>query len=292
MILNLSIDQWLGCVHSFCIENAPELLPLLAIHSEEAKFAHNQISSDLSILKPGSKILEVGAGTLLLSCQLQREGFQVTALEPTGVGFSHFDRLRKIVLLCSKINGNTPEVIRISVEDLKIQHKFDYAFSINVMEHVRSVSSSILNVFDSLIEKGCYRFTCPNYLFPYEPHFNIPTLFFKKITELVFHKKIFQSERVHDALGTWQSLNWINYIQVSIISRRIKSAQVKFNSEYMIKIIERISYDKNFSQRRSPLVCYFLMKLLRLNVHGYIKYIPIIFQPVIDCHIIKNQKSK
>jgi hypothetical protein len=38
----------------------------------------------------GAAVLEIGAGSLLLNCQLMKEGFAITTLEPLGAGFSDF----------------------------------------------------------------------------------------------------------------------------------------------------------------------------------------------------------
>ena len=63
----------------------------------------------------------------------------MTAVEPVGRGFSHFDRLRKIVLDYASEGGFAPTLFTIPAEDLEFASEFDYAFSINVMEHVGDV---------------------------------------------------------------------------------------------------------------------------------------------------------
>eukprot|EP00494_Astrolonche_serrata_P011852 UN11950 len=63
------------------------------------------------------------------------------------------------------------------------------------MEHVDDVDQVIRNVADSLRHGGTYRFTCPNYFFPYEPHFNIPTLLSKNLTEKLLPKKFTRTNR-------------------------------------------------------------------------------------------------
>ena len=69
-------------------------------------------------------------------------------------------------------------------------------------------------VGNSLVVGASYRFTCPNYLFPYEPHFNIPTLFSKQITEECLGTGYLAVTTVPDPAGTWKSLNWINVVQI------------------------------------------------------------------------------
>ena len=73
------------------------LLEIFDIYAQEARFSRFVFDSDIKELNPGSSILEVGAGMLLLSCQLQKEGFNVVALEPLGEGFSHFTKLQRLV---------------------------------------------------------------------------------------------------------------------------------------------------------------------------------------------------
>ncbi len=184
-----TIEWWLADIRSCFVDKEPALLSLLDTYAAEAIFGRNYIASDLESLPPGAKILEVGAGSLLLSCQLIREGFQVTALEPIGNGFSHFEQMRKIVSDRAAILGCLPVNLNVPAEDLTERNNFDYAFSINVMEHVADISCVIANVGRSLVVGAIYHFTAPNYLFPYEPHFNIPTLFNKQLTERVFQSK-------------------------------------------------------------------------------------------------------
>ena len=52
-----------------------------------------------------------------------------------------------------------------------------------------------------------FRFVCTNYRFPYEPHFDMPTLFAKSLTGGVLRPRILGSHTVIDPAGTWQSLN-------------------------------------------------------------------------------------
>lgn len=168
------MDEWLEVVRTKLRAESPTLLPLFQIYADEARFGRSYIDDDLHPLAQNHCVLEVGAGAMLLSCQLVREGFNVTALEPTGDGFSHFSHMRDLVLSCADQLDCRPSIIELPAEDLSISAHFSFAFSINVMEHVDDIQRAISNVGQSLKPGGKYRFTCPNYLFPYEPHFNIP----------------------------------------------------------------------------------------------------------------------
>lgn len=223
-----SMESWLSDVRKHVLSIAPSMLSILAVYEGEARFGRRYITDDLARLAKSATVLEVGAGSLLLSCQLVREGFDVVALEPMGEGFSHFERLRELILERAETLDCVPQMLNQSAEELSIKDYFDYAFSINVMEHVRDVKVVVANIGASLRPAASYRFTCPNYLFPYEPHFNMPIFFSKKITEKIFKNKILSSE-LPDPMGTWMSLNWISVSQIRNIVNGLPCLQLVFN---------------------------------------------------------------
>ncbi|MGB5012341.1 MAG: methyltransferase domain-containing protein [Candidatus Dechloromonas phosphoritropha] len=280
-----AIQFWLAEVRSQFVNAAPELLPLLDTYSAEALFGRRYIDSDLDSLQSGARILEVGAGSLLLSCQLMREGFEVTALEPIGDGFSHFDQMRQIVMDKARSLGCCPAILDRPAEVLATVNHFDYAFSVNVMEHVDDVARVLENVGKSLTFGASYRFTCPNYLFPYEPHFNIPTFFSKQLTERLLGRMIFGSRTAPDPSGTWKSLNWINVIRVGKYVRRFSGLKLTFNRSMLVSTLERIASDPDFAGRRSPAMRSFLLMLVRLRIHQLFWLVPAVLQPIMDCRV-------
>lgn len=287
-IKQIGIDPWLKSVRSHFYNEAPELLNLFDTYASEAVFGRNYIASDIARLKPGANILEVGAGSLLLSCQLVREGYKVVALEPIASGFSHFEYMRQLVLSIAQTQSCCPTILNMHAEDLDVMNVFDYAFSINVMEHVSSPKDVLKKVGDSLLIGGCYRFTCANYLFPYEPHFNIPTFLSKSLTEKLLGWKIFSSSRVPDPLGTWRSLNWINTIEVKAIIRQLEGLNINFNRLILTDTLERITHDAEFASRRSIFICSVIGLIVNLRLHLLGKFIPESLQPIMDCRIIKT----
>ena len=281
-----SIGYWLDAVQDEFSKNAPELLNLFIIYAEEARFGRAYIDSDLIALSQPKNILEVGAGSLLLSCQLIREGFHVTSLEPIGNGFSHFDRMREIVLKVAIEQNIETEILDIHAETLTINDYFDYAFSINVMEHVDDVEQVLKAVGNSLCGHAVYRFTCPNYLFPYEPHFNIPTLFSKQLTENIFYKKIFLHS-MDDPKGTWESLNWITAPLVKKIVKSSSYLSLRFNKSMLTHIFTRVVEDKALADRRSPFVMRVIRTIVFFRLHLLFLVIPVSCQPAMDCVITK-----
>lgn len=286
-----SIGEWIGLVRAQFVAIVPELLPLFEIYAAEAQFGRQYISSDLDRLPRGAKIIEIGAGVMLLSCQLVREGYKVTALEPVGTGFSHFERMREVVLEVARLHALAPEFLASPAEDLSADKQFDYAFSVNVMEHVTNVELVLERVGDCLKENGVYRFTCPNYFFPYEPHFNLPTLISKNLTEKLLGSYYFRSRLVVDPFGTWQTLNWITSSQVIEGIKKIPGLRLKFNKTMLVSTLERIVTDADFSARRSRSLRVILGGLVFCRLHSLLQFVPIFMQPIMDCSIEKNLEA-
>lgn len=289
---NNVLDDWLLDVRGHVSQKAPELLSLLDVYAGEARFGRQLIDPDLMKLPQHAVLLEVGAGSLLLSCQLVSEGFVVTALEPVGSGFLHFERLRELVLDRAQLHGLLPRLLNHSAEELADSCYYDYAFSINVMEHVDDPARCLAKIGTSLKHGAAYRFTCPNYLFPYEPHFNIPTLFSKRLTELLLGNYIFKTGKMPDPAGTWKSLNWIHVISINKTLRQLPELDVVFNRDILFSTLERITHDQEFAMRRSGAVNALIATMLKLRLHHLFRSVPVLFQPVIDCVVTRNSKGQ
>ena len=256
-------------------------------YSEEAIFGRCFIEQDIQSLNIGSRILEVGAGSLLLAYQLVREGFIVSALEPIGQGFSHFGKMRQLIIDSAHEQGYNINLLDMPAESLVEENRYDYAFSINVMEHVKDYDQVIERVSRSL-KLGCvYHFTCPNYIFPYEPHFNIPIFPTKNFTFIVFRSKIYGNKNLIDPIGIWDSLNWINVFGVKKSVNKNSDISVKFDTQLLRNTLERVLVDKKFAERRSKWMCVVISWAKRLKVIGAIGRISYILQPSMDCRILK-----
>lgn len=282
-----NLESLLNGLRQHVLVVAPDLLHFFKIYAGEARFGASVIESDVRDLTSGDQILEIGAGILLLSSYLQREGYAVTAVEPVGRGFSHFDRLRKIILNYASERGFAPTLFTIPAEDLKFASEYDYAFSINVMEHVRDVSLVLRRILSAIRPGGRHRFLCPNYLFPYEPHFNMPTFFSKAFTEYLFSKFIRSSQSVVDPEGTWKSLNWISVSHVRRICRNELGVEPVFDRTVFYRYIQRAMYDHDFQNRRSTLILSILRSLDRLGVTRLLIRIPAVCQPAMNCVIVR-----
>ena len=284
---DIRIHSWLEFVHQKVADNAPGLLSMFDTYSQEAIFGRRFIEQDIQTLNIGSRILEVGAGSLLLAYQLVREGFEVSALEPIGQGFSHFGKMRQLIIDSAYDHGYSIDLLDIPAESLVHEKKYDYAFSINVMEHVKDFDQVIERVSKSL-KRGCiYHFTCPNYIFPYEPHFNIPILLNKKFTSFVFRSKIYANKNIIDPIGVWDSLNWINVLSVKKSVNMNSDICVKFDTKLLRNTLERVLVDKKFAERRSKWMCVVIIWAQRLGVISVLGKIPSVLQPSMDCKILR-----
>ena len=285
------MENLLGELRVVVASGHPRLLGLFDVFADEALFARQWLSTSLLTLAPGARVLEVGAGLMLVSCQLVREGFQVSALEPVGDGFSAFLELQQVVLAHAHSQGYAPAVLALPVERLDLVAAFDFAFSVNVMEHIDDVPLALSNIARALAEGGSYRFTCPNYLFPYEPHFNIPTLFSKRLTEYVLGHRIRHSRRVEDQAGLWRSLNWINVLAIERACRPLQGIRVMFDRALLGRTIQRVVSDPAFATRRSGWVRVVARWMVRLRLHGILVHCPAILQPIIDCTVARTQAT-
>jgi len=281
------MEDWLGAVAQRIARDAPDLHDTFELYAGEARFGRQYIANELNRLPPGARVLEIGAGSYLLSCQLVREGFDVSALEPVGIGFSHFRRMQDTVAAVASDMQCVPKVLALQAENLDAHDAYEFAFSVNVMEHVHEVGEVIGRVATSLRPGACYRFTCPNYLFPYEPHFNMPTLFSKRLTERCMSKQIFGNGTLDDPAGTWQSLNWITVGKIVRVVRQHSELRVSFGRDLLTSSLERVVHDPQFAARRAGLVRSGVAALVRMGLHRLPAALPASVLPIIDCRIEK-----
>lgn len=265
---------------------------LFEIYAEEASFARKLIEKNLADLPFGANILEVGAGMLLLSCQLQREGYHVTAIEPIDPAFNHFHTLQKVVLEYATKHRFFPRLISEKAEHFLIHELMDFSFSVNVMEHVVDVGAVLKNVLASLRPGASYRFICPNYFFPYEPHFNILTLGSKALT-LRFMGGGINNSNMPNSREIWDSLNWITVKTVRLISGNLNCTLTVFSSEATLLMLDRLIRDEHFRHRRSGCFLALARMLFRSSWCNrmILSLFPVTLLPVIDCSIMNGHQT-
>jgi SAM-dependent methyltransferase len=282
---NARIDEFLARIGSHLDAHAPELRPLFDTMAAEARFAHSWLSADLARLPANAALLEVGGGVFLLSCQLAAEGFAITAIEPTGEGFGEFKQLGDIVLELAAVK---PTIAPCKAEDFISDKRFDFAFSLNVMEHIDLPDEAIARVSEVLKPGASYRFLCPNYAFPYEPHFNIPTLFTKGMTLRLMRRRIDGSSRMDDPKGLWRSLNWITVPKVKRFAAKDATLTLHFHRATLVWMLERALTDKEFAGRRAKWMVTGVRTAAAMRLHRLAGTIPATVQPIMDVRMTKK----
>ncbi|CEK10252.1 class I SAM-dependent methyltransferase [Legionella hackeliae] len=209
-------------------------------------------------------LLEVGAGLCLLSIFLKQQGFKITALEPSLGGFELFSEVKPIILDCYS-DVNLP-VLEITAESLNsINEKYDVIFSNNVIEHIPNLSSALDSMLSVLTPTGKMIHSCPNYLVPYEPHFQIFVIKpLKNISEYLFKSKINSLQNI------WDSLNFVTYTGIKAYARKRK-LRYNFRKGLLYEALMRMRDDTEFRQRHFHImIIYSFLKytgLIRLFKH-------------------------
>lgn len=210
----------------------------------EARFGLSRLLPVLEQLARDSpRVLEVGAGTCILSAYLAGKGLRVTALEPLGPEFDFFTELQARVLELCRSRGIGLDLVRHSGEQLDLRDRFDVAFTINALEHMRDPLRTIDNMYRALVQGGVLLAHCPNYSVPLDTHFNIVLVTRSKpINEWLYRSKIKKYPSV------WEELNFIRYGDVRRHLRR-QGSSFTFNTSMLRDAVMRLLDDPIFASR-------------------------------------------
>ena len=210
-------------------------------------------------------------------------GFEVTALEPGGVGFEkNRDSLSNFSAFCgvnvSQLSEKAEEV------DFTAMKKFNLIISNNVLEHVESVEKTLRNLETALVPTGIMVHSCANYAFPFEPHFGIPLIPLRPtLTRFFLPKSITNT-------GVWKSLNFITAAQVRR-NANLLGLECIFRKGTMVQSIRRLQTDMQFSIRHP-----FLTKLVSIakvnNLLTKWSSIPTRFATPMDFLLYKTSSEK
>lgn len=195
--------------------------------------------------KRGANALEVGAGFGFASLALASFGYNVTALEPGGTGF---EKNRTIAAHFFSISGLSVHYVGETVEkaDFSDRPAFDLIISNNVLEHIDNVSAGLSNLAAALADDGLMIHSCPNYVFPFEPHFGIPLVPLRpRWTSKILPGSIASSD-------LWKSLNFISVKEVTAVAGA-NDLFVAFERGTMFKSISRLNSDAEFASRHKVL---------------------------------------
>lgn len=250
----------------------------------DAIFAFHSIKNYLSF---NIKILEIGGGLHFLSKYLSYKNYQLTSLEPGGFT-DYIDMMRNNVL---NINlGGKNSIISASLEaytDNFSKEKFDFIFSINVLEHTKNIRVHIEKSLNILSSDGTILIRCPNYTFPFEGHFY--KFFIPFFPEFTF-KNLLKKKLIKN-LGEKNYYDLLNNINFECVYFNIK--KYCFNLKFinpLKEIFNRIETDIHFKKRifTNLFIKYFYLLIFFLKMERLlIKLFPIFLNPYLIMEIKK-----
>ena len=266
----------------------PEIIDPLRTYISEAKFFKNIVTPDVANLISGSYVIEVGSGIGLLSLHLASLGFEVTAFEPQSSGFNQMNAMRSLISENWKPSAPQVEFREASLnQTTQLEKLADYIFAINVIEHVHNFEELITHAVKAKTPEATMRIVCPNYSIPYEPHFNIPIIFTKRITKFIFGHKIHNS-KIPDSDEFWGDLSWPTQKKLKKILKS-KGWNVEFSRDATHGYLNRALSDSDFIVRKGRIIGS-LFKLISVLVK-IVRFVPLAYLPVIDCRISNAKQT-
>ena len=267
----------------------PEIIDPLRTYISEAKFFKNIVTPDVANLISGSYVIEVGSGIGLLSLHLASLGFEVTAFEPQSSGFNQMNAMRSFISENWKPSAPQVEFREASLnQTTQLEKLADYIFAINVIEHVHDFEELITHAVKAKTPEATMRIVCPNYSIPYEPHFNIPIIFTKRITKFIFGHKIHNS-KIPDSDEFWGDLSWPTQKKLKKILKS-KGWNVEFSRDATHEYLNRAFSDSDFIVRKGRIIGS-LFKLTSV-LAKIVRFVPHAYLPVIDCRISNAKQTK
>lgn len=237
----IPFDALAGPVAESCHTSCEEAREFLSLYANETRVALRLVRDHL---KPGSRILEVGAGLCLFSLFLKSRGYDITALEPASGGFGKFAASKKVLL--DHFGHLDLPIIECPVEQLNAgTAPYALIFSNNVIEHIPNLEPAWRAMVRALTPDGTMLHNCPNYLVPYEPHLGIPVLkWLPGLSAIIFSRTIAPHREL------WQSLNFIGYNDVCRLARK-SGLMVHFRRGLLFDAFARLEQDALFRERHA-----------------------------------------
>ena len=267
------LSQLRGEAHHHLSTSQPDRADLaekLTVYLNEVPVALDLLE-DLGPSFGGGRVLEVGGGIGAVAACLAQLGFDVVAIEPGGPGFEDMLILQRAVeaaLTELPLPSGSRVVHPIGVEDLDpgVHRLFDVVLSANVLEHVDDPLLALDRMQAILTKGGLQTHVCPNYAFPYEPHFFVPLLPFRpSATRWLLPRSMTET-------GLWASLNFVTAWQVRRWASRA-GIGVRFDRGMLAEALDRFVSDPVFAQRHDGLGT--IVRLLRrLGLVGLVRRLP------------------
>jgi 2-polyprenyl-3-methyl-5-hydroxy-6-metoxy-1,4-benzoquinol methylase len=262
----------------------PELLSLFIMYQNEAIEARKLLHENLLHIGQNARVLEVGGGILALAVQLASEGYRITTVEPVGDGFTGISWIMDKFSLIAKRENLTINLLQSQIENCTFEEEFTFIFSINVMEHLSNPYSVLVQLSQLLENNGFYRFICPNYDFPYEPHFG------KWLSRRDHGSFILEPSRVNsnflsesESIGLYKSLNYITLRKIRKHSRHHQLELIS-NKNALHALLIRSMEDQQL-RNRHPALGRLISLLFTKKTLTITKFLPSFIQPTMDVTI-------
>lgn len=217
--------------------------PMRAFWVSAAQFHFRNIQPDLAALSPLSRVLEIGCGAGILLNMLARTfpELDIYGAEPFGDGFGGLAKLASY----SDLLGT--KILPFGYEELAPEKPLDLIYSVNVLEHLPDWRHFLDQFPRLLVPGGRGLILCPNYGFPFDPHFNRPVIGPKRFMRWLYRRRIETIEKEFDMPGLWDSLN---FVRLSQIKRHVRDGPLQLRVRHSISelMIDRLVTDQEMSR--------------------------------------------
>jgi 2-polyprenyl-3-methyl-5-hydroxy-6-metoxy-1,4-benzoquinol methylase len=254
----------------------------LNLYMNEAKYFYSVIEHEID--GPPMNIYEIGSGIGLLSRLIAERGHNVIATDPSSSGFTVIRKLHDIIEKCFETDLPQPKFYELPAQELSKNlvggATFEYIFCANVVEHVQDQKEFFDSIIPKLKVNGVFRFICPNYWFPYEPHFGFLSLPSKTITRFIQRKKIENS----NIAEVYNDLSFPNIFKLNKILNGYE-VTTRYENFATINYINRAIKDEFFSLRKKRLSN--LVRLFSKPLLAVVDKLPKSILPTIDCYVTR-----
>jgi len=211
----------------------------------DAMFGFLEISEILKKNNNINSVLEIGSGAGILLNELKTffPHINFKGVDPNESGYYRYKEVYE------SLEKREFDIENIQIEKFSTKKNFDLIFSINVFEHVRDWKKYIYQTNSLLKHNGLNIIFAPNYDFPYEPHFVLPIIINKTVTEFFFKNRIKKNEIETNEIGLWEGLYFIG-------KREVEKFLMKNNYSYFFdfsiknRMLDRIMNDKELKRRQ------------------------------------------
>ena len=271
-------------IRRFCAEIIPVPSPFDETMINEAVFGLSRLREVLkSRADRAPRVLEVGAGHLILSSYLACRGFEVTAVEPLTDGFESFSELHTRMLYHAKAAGAQLTVMQCASDALDAHDAFDVVICVNALEHMKDPMGALDVMHRAVRPGGVVLAHCPNYDVPFDSHLGIVLITLsKRVNEWLYRDRIARRQDCWDGL---------TFVRQSALRRHCatRGYDVAFNSRMLEQAVLRVSEDSVFAARM-PLPLRVAVRLLgRPRVAAALSYVPLRFQTPMEFVLSKSR---